>query len=80
MTMRLHDAAVALGTVLFLLTAFCSGQEGSTPEPVAQVKAIVADETGAVIAQSEVVFKGELGTTVWCVRMPSLTREPGCAK
>ena len=54
MTMRLHDAAVALGTVLFLLTAFCSGQEDSTPEPVAQVKAIVADETGAVIAQSEV--------------------------
>jgi len=61
MTTRLH-AAVALAS--FLLTALCSGQERTTSEPVAKIKGIVADQTGAVIPQSEVVFKGELGTIV----------------
>jgi|SRR5580700_2067120 hypothetical protein len=64
MTTRPHDAAVALGTVLVLLATFSRGQERSTPEPVAEVKGIVADETGAVIAQSAVMFRGELGTIV----------------
>jgi hypothetical protein len=64
MTTRLHDAAVALGSLLVLLTALCSGQERSTPEPVAEVKGIVADAAGALIPQSEVVFKGESGTIV----------------
>lgn len=64
MTKRLQDAAVALGSLVFLLTAPCSGQERSTAESVAEVKGIVSDETGAVIPQSEVVFKGESGTIV----------------
>jgi hypothetical protein len=57
------NAAVALASLL-LLAALFGGQELTTPEPVAEIKGIVADETGAVIPQSEVVFKGELGAIV----------------
>jgi hypothetical protein len=62
MTRRL-SAAVALASLL-LLAALCSGQERTIPEPVAEIKGIVTDETGAVIPQSEVVFKGKLGAIV----------------
>jgi hypothetical protein len=64
MTTRPRDPAVALGSLLVLLAALCSGQERATPELLAEVKGVVADETGAVIPRSEVVFKGELGTVV----------------
>ena len=66
MTTRLH-AAVALASLV--LTTFCSGQEPTTREPLAEVQGVVADETGGVIPQSEVVFKGEQGAIVSHTRM-----------
>jgi hypothetical protein len=44
--------------------ALWSGQERSSPAPLAKVKGTVADEAGAVIPQSEVVFQGEQGKVV----------------
>jgi hypothetical protein len=51
MTTRQRDLAVALGSLLILLTALRGGRERSTPEPVAEFKGVVSGATGAVIPQ-----------------------------
>lgn len=50
--------AISLGMSLSLAI-----RRGYAQEPMCEVKGTVVDESGAVIPQAEVVFKGESGTT-----------------
>ena len=75
MTTHLHSS-VAVSSLVVLAAALCSGQQRSTPEPVSEIRGIVADESGAVIPQSVVRFEGKLGTTAYLTGMDgSITAE-----
>jgi len=63
MTVRIHDALGALAIFLVVLNAFAS-HRSSTAEPVSEIKVIVTDANGALIPNSEVLFRGESGTIV----------------
>ena len=54
-------AAVAISTFLGLVIAVCLGQVFA---PLSEIKAIVFDETGAVIPDSEIVFRSDSRTVV----------------
>jgi carboxypeptidase family protein len=53
---RLTLAAVAMGTVLILVSRVCHTQE---LPPLSDVETTVFDETGAVIPDSEIVFRSD---------------------
>lgn len=60
-TTRLTVAAVAVGTLLSLMVAV--GHAQAVP-PISEIKAIVFDDTGAVIPDCEIVFKSDSETIV----------------